>query len=230
MKRILFSFMLVILTAFSKAQTADEIITNYIAVSGGPENISAIIPVKMAGSLTVQGTEVEVTITASHGIGYRSDIVVPGIGEGFQIYTPTKGWEYLPFQGQTSVQEMTEEKLKAGLPQLDLQGQLYNYKEKGNKVELLGKEMFDGMDCYKLKVETAAGRITTLFIDSKTYYRVKSVAVSADSGQIIETIFSNFKKMEDGYTYPFSQTTANGTIEFSSIEINKPVDVNLFKI
>jgi hypothetical protein len=83
---------------------------------------------------------------------------------------------------------------------------------------------------YKLKVETAAGRITTLFIDSKTYYRVKSVAVSAASGQIIETIFSNFKKMEDGYTYPFSQTTANGTIEFSSIEINKPVDVNLFKI
>ncbi|MGB3091284.1 MAG: hypothetical protein WBB20_15045, partial [Chitinophagaceae bacterium] len=75
MKRILFSFMLVILTAFSKAQTADEIITNYIAVSGGPENISAIKTVKMAGSLTVQGTELEVTITASHGIGYRSDIV-----------------------------------------------------------------------------------------------------------------------------------------------------------
>ena len=50
MKRILFSLLLVILTAFSKAQTADEIITNYIAVSGGPENISAIKTVKMAGS------------------------------------------------------------------------------------------------------------------------------------------------------------------------------------
>ncbi|MGB3164005.1 MAG: hypothetical protein WBA96_10755, partial [Chitinophagaceae bacterium] len=87
MKRILFSLLLVILTAFSKAQSADEIIANYIAASGGTEKISAIKTVKMVGSLTVQGTEVEVTITASHGIGYRSDIVVPGIGEGFQIYT-----------------------------------------------------------------------------------------------------------------------------------------------
>jgi hypothetical protein len=229
MKRTVFSLVLVILAAVSKAQTADEIIANYITALGGAEKLTAIKTVKMTGSLTVQGTGVDVTITASQGIGSRTDIVVPGIGEGFQIYTPSKGWEYLPFQGQTSVQEMTEEKLKAGLPQLDLQGQLYNYKEKGNKVELLGKEMFDGMDCYKLKIETAAGRISTLFIDSKTYYRVKSVAVSATTGQNIETIYSNFKRTEDGYTYPFSQTNPNGTIEFSSIEINKPVDVNIFK-
>ena len=42
MKRILFSLLLVILTAFSKAQSADEIIANYIAASGGTEKISKL--------------------------------------------------------------------------------------------------------------------------------------------------------------------------------------------
>lgn len=227
MKRILCSLFLLSHALLVNAQSADDIITNYINALGGPEKLSALKTIKMTGSLTVQGMGIEVTVTASHGIGSRTDINVPGMGEGFQIYTPSKGWSYLPFQGQTSVEEMTEDQLKGGQTQLDLQGQLYNYKEKGNTVELLGKETVDGMDCYKLKVQLAYGRINTFFIDSKNYYRVRTIATV--EGKEIETNYSNFKKTEDGYVYPFSQSNPNGTIEFSTIEVNKPVDVTIFK-
>jgi len=87
----------------------------------------------------------------------------------------------------------------------------------------------DGAECYKLKVETAAGKKTTMYIDTKTFYRLKSVSASAVTGGDVEVLYSNYKTTAEGYVYPFSTTTPNGTIDFSSIEVNKPVDPSIFK-
>ena len=224
MKRIINSFLFLVLAFSATAQTTDEVVKAYIDATGGAANIATIKTIKMSGALSVQGIDVAITITGSQGVGYRTDISVPGLGDGFQIYTPTKGWSYMPFQGQTSVEEMSAEQLKAGAGQVDIQGPLFNYKEKGNKVELLGKETIDGVECYKLKIEVAGGsKQTTLYLDTKTYYRVKYV-----NGDV-EIFYSNYKKTADGLYYPFTMTTPNGTIEFSSVELNQPVDPTLFK-
>lgn len=227
MKQLLFALLFTSSAFIVKAQTADEIIESHINALGGAEKIATIQTVSMVGSINVQGLDVSVIVTASNGKGSRTDIAVPGMGEGFQIYTPTKAWSFMPFQGQTSVEELPEDKQKDGLAQLDVQGLLLNYKEKGSKVELLGKEMYDGDECYKLKVETSYGKSTTYFINSKTYYRVKSIS-AGPTGADVETVFSNFKKTEQGFVFPFSQSNPNGTLEFSSIEVNKPVDEKIF--
>lgn len=68
----------------------------------------------------------------------------------------TKGWNFLPFQGQATPAELTADQVKASQSQLDIQGPLLNYKEKGSQVELAGQEKVDGKDAYKIKLTNKA--------------------------------------------------------------------------
>jgi hypothetical protein len=220
-----------VLVQFTQAQTVDDVIGNYINAIGGKEKLLALKTIKMDGSLNVQGFDVGVTTTVAHGVGMRTDISVPGMGEGYQIMTPTKGWSYMPFQGQTAPEEVGEDMVKAGQNSLDLQSPLLNYKEKGNTVELLGKEKADGKDCYKIKLTNKFGKVTTVFIDATTYYRIKSISKATVNNEEtdVETIYSDYKKNADGYVFAYSQSTPRGNIVYTAIEVNKPVDENIFK-
>lgn len=211
-----------------KAQTVDEIVDKHLAALGGKEKLGSLKSVKMTGSLNTQGIDVGVSVTVLQGVGSRNDISVPGMGEGFQVMNASKGWNFMPFLGQASPEEVSADKVKASQGSLDLQGSLLNYKEKGNKVELLGKEKVEDAECYKLKLTNAAGKESTLFIDATTFYRVKSIVKIGD--EEVENTYADFKKNEDGFLFPFSQTNDRGTIVFSSIETNKPVDEKIFTI
>ena len=216
----------------TKAQTVEEIIGKYETALGGKEKLLAIKSVKMVGNLNVQGMDVGVTTTALNGVGSRNDISVPGMGEGFQVVNATKGWDFMPFMGQANPEEISADQAKASQGLLDLQGVLVNYKEKGSQVELLGKEKVDTAECYKLKVTNKQGVVSTLYIDATTYYRVKNITKmkTANGDADVETGYGDFKKTADGYVFPFSQTMERGTIVFSSIDVNKPVDEKIFTV
>ena len=214
------------------AQTADEIVNKHIEAIGGKEKMLALKSVKMLGNLNVQGMDVGLTITVAQGVGSRTDISVPGMGEGYQIVNTTKGWSFMPFQGQASPEELDAEKVQSSQQQLDIQGGLLDYATKGSKVELLGKETVDGSESYKLALTHKSGKVSTYFIDSKTFYKVKSISKSqTPSGEAdVETSYMDFKKTPEGYVFPFSQSNPMGTVIFSSVEINKPVDEKLFTV
>ncbi len=215
-----------------KAQTADEVIDKYVTALGGKEKILSLKSVKKVGSLNVQGMDVGVTVTRVQGVGSRNDISVPGMGEGFQVVNPMKGWDFMPFMGQASPEEVSVDKLKSSLSLLDIQGSLVNYKEKGSQVEMSGKEKVENAECYKLKLTDKQGVISTLFIDSKSNYLVKSIITAKSSNGDINTelSFGDFKKTEEGYIFPFSEVMDRGTIIFTSIETNKPVDEKIFTV
>jgi len=230
-KKMGLAFLLLASMNTVKAQTVDEVVDKFIAAAGGKEKLMALNSVKMEGNLATQGFDVGIVVTVLNGKGARTDISVPGMSDGYRIITPTKGWNFLPFQGMTGPEEAPEELVKAQQTQLDLQTSLLNYAAKGHKVELLGKEKVDGADCYKLKITYKNGRTAVVFIDATTYYRVKSVASLPVNGQETEvvTTFADFKKTPEGYVFPYSQTNQSGTITYTSIEVNKPVDEKIFQ-
>ncbi|MEO6547864.1 MAG: hypothetical protein ABIN94_07680 [Ferruginibacter sp.] len=211
-----------------KAQTVDEIVNKHIAAIGGKEKLLSLKSVKKTGSINTEGFDVGVVVTAVNGVGSRNDITVPNMGEGFQITNATKGWEFMPFMGQATPEAYSEGKVKFTQYLLDLQGLLVNYKEKGNQVELLGKEKVDTSECYQLKITTKSGNIFTEFIDVATGYNIKTIAKAANGEEEVVTNYSNFKKTADGLVFPFSQTIPRGTINFSMIEVNQPVDETIF--
>ena len=228
----LFAIAAVISIQSIKAQTVDEVIDKYEIALGGKEKLLSLKSVKMTGSISVQGFEVGVKVTIVDGVGSRNDISVPGMGGGFQVVNTKKGWDFMPFRGQASPEEISAEQLKSSQWLLDLQGLLVNYKEKGSQVELLGKENVSGTECFKLKLTSKMGKEYTLYIDSKNYYSIKSVTkTNSRKGEVdAEITYGDYKKTADGYVFPYLQTIGEGTIVFSTIEINQPVDEKIFTV
>ena len=213
----------------AKAQNIDEIVNKFVTAMGGKEKLSTLKSVRMDGTLNASGTEVSVIITKAQLIGERIDITAMGMN-GYQIFTPAMGWVYMPFLGQTAPEVMKEEQMKTGAAGLDIQGALFNYKEKGIELQLLGREKVDSFDCYKIKATLKTGLTINYFIDAKTNYIVKTIATQKIGAEQKEEIngYTNYKTTDNGYIFPFTTTIEQGEINFTKIETNVLVDDKIF--
>jgi hypothetical protein len=222
--------MTMVFAQFANAQTADDVVGKYITAMGGKEKLNALKTVKMEGNLSVMGNDVAIVITKKHLVGMRVDISVMGT-ENYQVVTPAKGIVFMPVQGMSEPTEMPEEQLKSAIGQLDIQGSLVDYKEKGTAIELVGKEKVDGEDCSNLKATFKSGLVSNFFISDKTGFIVKTTGKRVMNGEEVEVSNSNsnYKQNADGYWFPYTTTNAQGTTEFTKIDTNVAVDENIFK-
>ena len=145
--------------------------------------------------------------------------------------TTTAGWNFMPFQGQTQPEPVTDEDVKEGQDELDAQDELVDYKDKGTTVELVGKDDVDGTECYKLKVIFKSGKSEYVFIDPKSFFTIRQIAKQKANGKEMEvtTNFSNYQKMPEGILVPMSITLPFGEMNITKVEMNKPVDEAIFK-
>jgi hypothetical protein len=182
------------------------------------------------GTLKVQGAEIAISLTVLNGKGSRQDITFMGMN-GYQIVTPTQGWKFMPFQGQKEVEPITADDLKEAQDELDVQGSLVDYKTKGHTVELLGTDDVDGVDAFKLKETLKSGKTQTIFIDPKTYYIIRVISKQKANGNEVDvtTNVSNYQKLPEGIMVPLSIGLPSGEMVISKVEINKPIDENIFK-
>lgn len=230
MKRVVFAFLLVATAFVTKAQTANEIISKHIDAIGGADAWRKVTSIRQEGTMQVQGADVTVARTVLHGKGTRQDISFGGMN-GYSIMTPTAGWNFMPFQGQTQPEPMTAEDIKEGQQDMDAQDELVDYKDKGTTVELLGKDDVEGTECYKLLVTFKSGKSESLFIDPASYHIIRQVAKQKANGQEMDitTNFSNYQKLPEGIVVAMSMTLPFGELNIKKVEVNKPVDEMIFK-
>jgi hypothetical protein len=233
--KILKMLLLALLASFSllhvQAQTLDDVIAKYVDALGGKPKLLALNTCVMEGTMDVQGQKINVRITQAHYKGQRVEITVGGM-TGYIIQTKDSGWQYLPFQGMQKAEAMPQAVIREMVDGLDLQSPLLNYKEKGNTVELLGKEDVDGTECFKISWVSKSGLEALYFIDETNYYILKSTIKSHATGkEVVQTqTFSNYKKGDNGYTFPYSATGFGpGEITFTKIEVNAPVADSVFR-
>ncbi len=210
------------------AQNADEVIKKNITAMGGAAKIATLSTVKMEGSMNTQGIDVPLTITKKHLAGLRLDLEIMGTSN-YQLANTTKGWVFMPIMQQTEPQEMNAEQHKMVQSQFDVQGSLFNYKEKGYSVEYAGTEKVDGKDAHKLKV-VKNGNTVYYFIDATSNFIIKTATkVSAEGQEMdVETKFADYKQNAEGYWFPYTNVTTQGTITFDKISANVPVDDKIF--
>jgi outer membrane lipoprotein-sorting protein len=233
-KRVLTAFL--VMGAVAAAQTADEIIAKNIAARGGIAKLHAISTMKTTAITSSPHGEVPVTIYKKRPNLYRNEITFQGL-TGIQAYDGTTGWTIMPFRGKTDPELVPAEQLRSMQLQADINGSLVDYREKGSKVEYLGKESVEGTETYKLKVTLQNGVEQKLFIDTETNLVIKSRTRDLVRGteSVTESTFGDYKEI-NGITIPFSiETGAPGApqkskVTIQKVKINIPIDSAIFKM
>lgn len=219
---------------YLQAQTADEIVTKNIDAIGGKEIISKITSQVVESDLSVMGTTLTSTSTLLVGKGFKNVSNFNG-QDIVQCITPTGGWMINPLQGMADAQALPDDQVKAAQSALYIGGDLFDYKTRGSKVELAGRENVDGVNTYKIKLITKDGKETVYYIDPTTYYVVKRQSTSNINGEDVmaETTFSNHKKTDFGLVMPYTTVSNQGfeiTITVNKVEFNKEIDPKIFEM
>jgi outer membrane lipoprotein-sorting protein len=210
------------LSAFAADLTVDEIIAKNFEAMGGKDNLAAM--------------EAPISMTKKRPEMMRLDFTIQGM-TGTQAYDGTTGWFVMPFLGKKDPETMSADQLKETKEEADFDGPTWNYKEKGNKVELLGKADIEGTPAYKLKITTKAGTESTVYIDADSFLEVKSESKRTVQGQEVEseTILGNYQEF-GGLMFPTSLemkpkgAPAGQTITIEKVEVNPTIADDTFKM
>lgn len=230
MKKNLIGLSLILLAFITvNAQTAEEIVAKNIEARGGLEKLKALKGIIYEGAMQQQGVEVAMKFYYFHNVATRVEFSAMG-QSGYTIITTTKGWSFNPFAGNDAATELPEDAVKESQTQLDVQGPLVDYKEKGNKIEYMGKVSEQGADYFKLKLTRSNGKSIVYYFD-KNYLVTKAISTATVNGeeQEVTTEYSDYRKTPEGYTVAFHRVNANMDITFDKVIINPPFDEALIK-
>ena len=221
------------LSAMSFAQTADEIVAKHISAIGGAENWKKVNSMRQEATLSVQGMDIPLVISAVHNKATKQEYTVMGM-TGYSIITAEGGWNFNPMQGQTKPEPITQDELKYGKDQLDLQGDFVDYKAKGHAIQLMDKEDIEGVECLKVKLTRKSGNESIFFFDPKTYYIVRPSSKMSANGQEVESVvnMSNYQKLPEGIViaYTIESTAVPAPITVTKVIVNGKIDEAVFKV
>jgi hypothetical protein len=221
-----------LISVASYGQSVDEIVDKHVAALGGLDKIKAVNTIITDRSLAVQGMEIPNKTTLVVGKSVRTESTVMG-NVMVMVADGTAGWMIRPTMmgGTGEAEDMPADQLKQQISSLDPFGGLVNYKEKGNAIELVGKEKLDKKDVFHLKLTTKDGQVMDQFLDAETYL-VSKVKISMN-GQDGEIDLSDYKEVE-GVKFPNTMEISNpqmGAMSFitSKVVVNSKVDESIFK-
>lgn len=235
MRTVIIAAVLVAASSASvRAESVDDIIAKNIAARGG-DKLKAVQTVRMTGKLLVgPGIEAPVTIEIKKPGRMRFEVVVQGMTI-VQTVDGDSGWTIQPMTGKKDAERMSADDLKEAQDQADFEGPLVDYKKKGHKVELLGKEKIEGTDAYKLKVTKKNGDIETIYLDADAFLEIKSEGKRVVRGSQVEfeTTTGDYKDVS-GVMIPFSLEfgvkTEKVKMTVAKVDVNPKIDDARFKM
>lgn len=234
-RRIIIFFFILLFAATLQAQTVDEIIDNYFMNSGGTENWSSLESMKVTGTLSQGGMQLEMIIFKKRPDFQRSEFRLQG-QTIVQAFDGRKAWMINPYNGSSDPQYMPDE-MTNEFTNDHFESEFLNYRQKGNQVELAGKDTVDGQLVYKVKLLRKNGDLEYYYFDSETFLpamQAKKVKIGPAQGQEVKTYFSDYKKVDE-FLLPFRiQVKAGGEtvqeLSFGEYLLNEAMDDSLFSV
>jgi outer membrane lipoprotein-sorting protein len=240
MKKKSILFLMAIGSTFAiHAQTADEIVSNFFKNSGGLENWRKLNSIKMEGKLAMRGMgEMPVTILLKRPAMTKVIINFQG-PEFIQAYDGTIGWRINPMLGSADPIKLSGDEIKEYSNQ-KFENDFVDYQIKGHSITLLGEEIVDGINCYKIQMiknknnDQEESVEVTFFEKEKFLPRMKSARAQSgpDKGMEVNTHMTNYKEV-DGYLIPTiiedminNQSIRKITVE--KMQLNVTIDDDAF--
>jgi outer membrane lipoprotein-sorting protein len=239
MKKILLSLTAMTFSLCLSAQTAEEIVENYLDKIGGKENLQKLESIKKEGIANTNGMEFPITILAKGKDHFKSfinfqgmEIVQPASYDGNEVWNTNP----MTMQNERMPEEASEAVKKEAL---DFPDPLLAYDENGYKLELGEEADLDGEACFIVTLVKPDQVIQGMEVSGRTDF-----FISKDSGLVlkksqnsgmgpIEMVLGDYQEV-NGILFPFLMETKMGgntisSVTFKSIETNIPIDDILFR-
>jgi outer membrane lipoprotein-sorting protein len=223
------------------AQTVDELVAKSVAARGGLAKLKAVKSVRMTGTVSMGAMELRLVVELKRPSSLRQDVTFQG-STVVEAFDGKDAWAIPPMTGAPVPMASGPVLLPAAAArekadQADFEGPLVDYRAKGNKVELVGKERLDGADVFKLKVTRKNGDVQYYFLSAETYLPVLVEASVTIDEQTIEgeSTLGDYREV-GGVLWAHSiQNGAAGqpekqSVVFTKIEINPVIDDSRFKV
>lgn len=216
----------------SFAQSLEEVLKKHFETIG-QDKLSQVQSMIIKGKISQMGMEIPMTIINKRPNKVRTEMTIQGMTM-ISAFDGKTGWTINPMMGAAEPQVLPEDQAERTKDQADMDGMLFNWKEKGYKAELMPQEEIEGSKVNVIKLSKQNGDVTTYYIDSENNVILKLLTkVSVEGNEsTVETMLSNYKPLE-GMLYPYTmETKVNGQtmMQFTtdSVEINKDTPDTLF--
>jgi hypothetical protein len=228
-----FSFLFLLSGNITQSQSLDDILKQHFTAIG-QDNLLKVNTQKLTGKLIQSGMEIPFIQMAKRPDKVRVEGTFQGL-TFIQTFNGKEGWSINPFAGVTAPQPFSEDELKSMRYQSDMDGMLWNWKEKGYTVTFDGKEDMEGTSCFKVKLLTKEGDAFTYYIDSDSYVMIRSNTKVKVMGNETEadTYYANYMQVE-GLAVPGKIETKMkeqliNTIVVDKVELNTELADSLFE-
>ena len=243
MKKLFLLITLALTVAYSQAQTADEILNRYFENTGGISRWKALKGVKITASVNQGGMEIPITqYRMSDG---RQAVVINFQGKEIkqQVFDGTNLWShnFMTMKAEKSDAESTQN-FKQTLG--DFPDAFLDYKTKGYKVELMGKETVEGSECFKIKLTKkpimvdgkSTESISFYYFDANDFVPImteEEIHNGQAKGMIAQSKMSDYTDV-NGLMFPFSLSegmkgSGSQGLQIKNIELNPAADASVFK-
>jgi outer membrane lipoprotein-sorting protein len=222
------------------AQTLDEVIARNLEAKGGLKLLKSTNTVKMIGRFKTQDIEMPMTTVAKRPNMVRREVdqpAGPAPGQAPQkLVTASDGTTVWIMRGASPAQQVPyaqAESMKQDTAEFD--SIFVDYKEKGHRIELVGKETKAGKPEYHVKVVRKDGAVQHYYLDADTGLESRILTEVDRNGtkMAVETELGDYRNI-DGRLVPFfSKQMANGRtvaeMRLETVEFNLPLDDALFR-
>ena len=220
------------------AMTVDEIVARNLQAHGGVDRMHAIQSMRMTskarfgdGDFTVEMAFVSLTTRSGRERVEGTWQAMTGV----DAYDGHDGWRTAPFEGRRDPFRVSADEAKEMAHDVDLDGPLVDWREKGHRVEYLGTEDIDGTLAHKLRVTRKDGDFEYEWLDPDAMLeiRIERHAFIRGAEQVTVSDLGDYEQVA-GVWMPFASDSGgkgrprNAHWKVERVEVNVPVDDAIF--
>ena len=222
---------------FAQDMKLDDILEKYFKVNGG-DKLEKLQTYKIKGKMHWDA-EFQLTTFAKRPDMERAEMDLEGT-RIIVVLTGQTGWMINPISG-FDPQDMDADMIKNNKKTFGSQklpfgwnNPLINWKENGNRIELVGREEMDGTPVYNIKMTFKDNEVINFYMDQEKFLilKMKDKSIILGQPEEVEVKYSDYREV-DGFMIPYNlEIFHNGsltiTLTFEKIEFNIPVNDTMF--
>ena len=198
MKKIVVAFFILLATVSVKitnAQTLQEVLNKHFEAIGQEELLDKKT-YEVEATVSQMGMEIPMVMKIKRPNKFRMEMEMQG-QKMIQAYNGEKGWMLAPWVS-SEPQDLSGPQLEQAMEQANIDGELYNYEDKGLSAELLGKEFLGDDEVFNIKLTNEEGVEKNYYLGADDYL-VKKVTgkVNAQGQEVtVEQIMSDYEEID----------------------------------